>query len=126
MPGEKYCPSNGTEGEGFMENHCYQCLHDNGKDKICEILMASMSFFKIDPKFPKEWTYDDSGRPTCTEYKKWDWGNDGDPDDPDNPKYRPPDLDNPMQLTMPFIFDELEIKKYEPKRLLTPKIHTNQ
>lgn len=26
--GEKYRPSNGTAGEGFMEAFCYHCIHE--------------------------------------------------------------------------------------------------
>lgn len=110
-PGEKYRPSNGTEGECFMEHHCYHCIHDNGKDKICDILTRSMCCDKTDKEYPEEWTYEESGRATCTSWKKWDWGRDGDPNDPDNPNYRPPDLDNPNQLLFPFLFDELKIPK---------------
>lgn len=110
-PREKYCPSNGTEGEWFMEKHCYCCIHDNGNDKTCDIMMRSMAYSKNDKRFPEEWTYNENGKPVCTAWKKWDWGRDGDPDDPDNPQYRPPDLDNPNQLTMPFIFDEIGVPK---------------
>lgn len=58
-----------------------------------------------DDKYPKEWTYDENDRPCCTKFSKWDWGNDGDPDKPDNPKYVPPD--DPMQLCFPFITDDI-------------------
>lgn len=110
---KKYRPSNGTEGEYFMESHCYQCIHDNGNDKICDILMRSMFCGIEDKEYPEEWTYDESGKATCTAWKKWDWGRDGDPNDPDNPNYRPPDIDNPAQLMMPFIFDEIGVSKYK-------------
>jgi len=29
-----------------------------------------------DKEYPEEWTYDDNGSPTCTAWKKWDWGRD--------------------------------------------------
>jgi hypothetical protein len=67
-----------------------------------------MGYDVKDPEYPREWCYDESGKPTCTAWVKWDWGTDGDPDDPDNPKYRPPD--DPNQLCMPFIFDEIGVK----------------
>lgn len=115
MDCKKYCPSNGTEGEAFMEKHCYHCIHDNGDDKICDILMASMAFYKTDERFPSEWTYDDKGKPTCTEYKHWDWGK----DDGGN-WINPPDtpIDDPNQLCLPFIFDEIGIKKHSPEKEL--------
>lgn len=69
--------------------------------------------------YPEEWQYNDEGWPVCTAWKKWDWGRDGDPNDPDNPNYRPPDVDNPNQLCLPFLFDELGIKKIQPKTQLT-------
>lgn len=104
----KYRPSNGTEGMGFTEHFCDNCINqhpDPDNKKQCKILMRSMCYDLKDPEYPSEWTYDEQNRPTCTAFIKWDWGNDGDPDDPDNPNYRPPD--NPNQLCLPFIFDEI-------------------
>lgn len=112
MENRKYRPSNGTEGEGFIEHYCMNCIHcnpdPNGK-KQCDILMRTFAFGVNDPNYPSEWIYDEKGSPTCTEWRKWDWGNDGDPDDRDNPKAPIPY--NPNQLVMPFIFDELNISK---------------
>lgn len=120
----KYRPSNGTEGCGFIETYCMNCIHekylhdnscpDSGK---CDILSRTMVFDINDKKYPEEWTYDETNRPICTAWVKWDWDNDGDPNDPDNPNYRPPDLDNPNQLCLPFLFDELEIE--QPQELIT-------
>ena len=107
-PGEKYCPSNGTEGEYFMEKFCYHCIHDNGDKVICPILMASMSYYPSDPKFPKEWIYDGLGNPTCTNHKRWDWGKD------DDGNWIEPPLgptDDPNQLCFPFIMDEIGVPK---------------
>ncbi len=108
MDERKYRPSNGTEGDGFMSQHCYQCIHDNphpDNDPKCDILTASMCYDLKDPEYPKEWTYGKDGKPTCTKFKKWDWGNDGDPNDPDNPKS--PEPYNPNQLVFPFMLDEI-------------------
>lgn len=100
-----YHPSNGTEGMGFMESFCDQCLHQNpdpdpkySKPKNCEIHMLTMLYYPNQPEYPKEWTYKD-GKPTCTKFQKWDWNNDGDPDDPDNPKAPPPPPD-PNQIDL--------------------------
>lgn len=110
----KYRPSNGTEGECFVDTYCMNCFHcdpnPEGK-KQCQILMRSLLYNTNEPGYPEEWIYDDKDEPTCTNYKKWDWGNDGNPDDPDNPNYRPPE--DPNQLCFPFIFDEIGIPKTE-------------
>lgn len=109
--GRKYRPSNGTEGEYFMEAHCYQCLHerwihrqkdDRDEDK-CDILTRSMAFGIDDPEYPVEWTHDESGHATCTKFVKFDWGTDDDPHEPPDP----PSPDDPRQLLMPFDFAEL-------------------
>lgn len=94
---ELYRPSNGTEGMGFEECFCMNCLHTDpnpeGK-KQCEIWMRALMYDTGDPQYPLEWTYDALGHPTCTAHVNWDWGTDGDPDDDNNPKrpVPPPDL----------------------------------
>lgn len=105
----KYRPSNGTEGMIFEEKFCMNCFHcDPNPDgpKQCEILLNMMSFDTNDAEYPKELIYDENGKGICTNYKKWDWGNDGDPDNPDNPNYTPPD--DPNQLVLPFELIEIE------------------
>lgn len=95
-----YRPSNGSEGEGFMSEFCLQCIHDNpdpNSPKKCEILTATMFFYPTDPEYPKEWIYKD-GKPRCTNFVRWDWDNDGDPDDPHNPKA--PVIPDPNQLDL--------------------------
>lgn len=95
-----YRPSNGTEGAGFTEEYCMNCLHcnpdPNGK-KQCEILLATMCFYPPEPEYPLEWKYDPLGNPICTKHVHWDWDKNGDPDDPDNPN-KPPDPPDPNQL----------------------------
>lgn len=103
-----YQPSCGTEGMDWMEDFCFQCIHENPYlddndrydkwmgERRCDILTAAMFFNPTDPKYPTEWIYKD-GKPICTKFQKWDWGIDGDPDDPDNPKAPPPPPD-PNQL----------------------------
>ena len=108
---KKYRPSNGTEGEYFMEEHCYQCLHerwihrqkeDRDEDK-CAIITDAMCYDLKDPEYPSEWTYDAKGQPTCTKFVKFDWGTDDDPREP----APPPPPDDPRQLLMPFGFADL-------------------
>lgn len=110
-PGDKYRPSNGTEGEYFMEEHCHQCIHERwthfpdttGPEGMCTIVMNTMGFNKSDPDYPSEWTYDNDGNPTCTKWKKWDWGTDDEPNEPPPP----PEPEDPAQLLMPFDIMEL-------------------
>lgn len=68
MPTETYRPSNGTEGEIFMECFCFRCARDaefqdamargESSDKGCPILAASFVYSTDDPKYPKEWVRD--------------------------------------------------------------------
>ena len=110
MSCRKYRPSNGTEGMGFIGLFCDNCINENphpdNKPK-CGILSASMLYDLRDEKYPCEWCYGEDDKPTCTAFVKWDWGNDGDPNDPDNPKAPVPE--DPNQLCFPFILDEYEI-----------------
>lgn len=100
---KKYRPSNGTEGDWFTSNHCDHCMNENpdpdSKPK-CDILSRTMIFDLHESEYPAEWCYNDQNQPTCTAYKKWDWGTMGDPLDRDNPNYiQPRDLN---QLQFPF------------------------
>lgn len=57
---EPYRPSNGTEGEMFMEQWCSRCARDvayrNNKPEYgCRILAATFVFDIDDPEYPKEW-----------------------------------------------------------------------
>lgn len=112
---KKYRPSNGTEGDFFMNKFCYQCINDNpdhnAKSPRCNIMTLSMCLDVDDKDYPKEWIYDSEDKPICTSFVKWDWGNDGDPNDPDNPKRPIPE--DPKQLVMPFLLDDIESDKKE-------------
>lgn len=65
--GEPYRPSNGTEGEIFMSQYCERCTKEAGK-RECGLIVRSLSFDVDDPEYPKEWTHDSEGRPTCTAF----------------------------------------------------------
>ena len=71
-PGEKYRPSNGTEGVGFMEIFCMECERDRlfwaEEGDGCAIAARSMAFDVEDEMYPVEWTYDAEGRPVCTAF----------------------------------------------------------
>jgi len=84
-------------------------MHTNNDDDLkCDILDRSMLYEVTDKEYPEEWTYDVNDQPTCTAFKKWDWGRD-DGDGLNEPPVIEPE--DPNQLCLPFIFDELEIPK---------------
>jgi hypothetical protein len=76
--GQKYQPSNGSEGEIFFDAWCCGCARDlamsQGKpieecddSQKCDIL--GRSFLKIDhPEYPTEWQYGKDGQPCCTAF----------------------------------------------------------
>jgi len=118
----KYRPSNGSEGEWFMDKFCENCLYEkwthtmNDKDAKCDILSNSMLYDLNDPKYPAEWTYDAQGHATCTKYKHWDWGSDDDPDGINEPPPAP--INDPDQIIMPFMVIEGDIEVSEPEQIL--------
>ena len=59
MENKLYMPSNGTEGQIFMEKYCDKCY----KEKNCNMLLNSMI-----GKQPKQWIYDKNNKPTCTSF----------------------------------------------------------
>lgn len=126
--GDPYYPSNGTSGEGFQEEHCYQCIHerwihfqeeDKEEDK-CKILNFALSEATYDNP-PKEWIYGDGGIPTCTEWVKFDWGDEDNFDEDGNPIL--PQPDNPYQMVLPFELEEwgisLRVGLLEPDLIST-------
>ena len=94
--GQKYLPSNGTEGDHFINSFCMNCVHchpDSNKSPQCEILCHTLSIGKH-----WAWVFNAEGFPVCTEWKKWDWGNDRDGwNEPPEPE-----PDDPNQLMIPF------------------------
>lgn len=109
-----YRPTSGTEGEMFIGHFCRNCIHGKYEhtrdinDKPCEIISFSFMCDINDKDYPEEWIYDDKDKPTCTAFVKWDWNKDDDGNWIE-PPITPPD--DPNQLTMPFLFHELEIPK---------------
>jgi hypothetical protein len=52
----KFRPSNGAEGDIFMERNCFQCVKDDPqKDLFCPLIAASFKYEKDDPHYPLEW-----------------------------------------------------------------------
>lgn len=107
--GEPFSPSNGTEGMIFYDAFCDKCLHshpDPDKKPQCEILCYSLIFEIEDPEYPKEWIYNDAGWPVCTSWTKWDWGDEGNWNEPPGPEpYDPDQLLIPFSITDYFDFD---------------------
>lgn len=66
LSGQKYRPSNGFEGEIFMERFCYRCQKD--KDQNCEIILGTMVFGVDEEEYPLEWQYGSDGQPICTSF----------------------------------------------------------
>ncbi len=118
---KKYCPSNGTEGMGFIEHFCDNCIHqhpDPNNPKQCIILCRTMCYNINDKEYPEEWIYDENDKPTCTAWKKWDWGRDDDGNWIEPP---PPPVDDPNQLCFPFLLDEIGVNDLKTKTELCQK-----
>lgn len=64
---KKYRPSNGTEGDCFMSEFCYQCDKFENDDVYCKINMRTMAYSVDDDKYPVEWQCDEKGA-WCTEF----------------------------------------------------------
>ena len=64
--GEKFRPSNGTEGELFIDSWCFECQRDTNQD--CPIVAATFAFDVTDPEYPSEWQYGPDGQPRCTAF----------------------------------------------------------
>lgn len=63
--GEKWRPSNGTEGEVFIGSWCCNCA---ALDSTCEILTATCAFTENDPEYPIQWQIGADGQPKCTAF----------------------------------------------------------
>lgn len=62
--GKKFRPSNGTEGECFIDSWCGECARDVDDD--CPIVAATFAFDVGDDEYPAEWQYGTDGQPKCT------------------------------------------------------------
>ncbi len=74
VAGQRYTPSNGTEGSAFIDAWCSTCARDKAMREgepieecddreLCPIIARSMA----DGGAP-EWVYGSDGQPRCTEY----------------------------------------------------------
>lgn len=66
--GKPYRPSNGTEGEMFMSRFCYRCQHDDDEEEPCPILTMTFAVGIEDADYPREWMYDQAGKPICSAF----------------------------------------------------------
>ena len=116
--GDKYQPSNGTEGMIFMDKFCGQCIHEHiPTEKYCKIVALTMGLDKKDKDYPNEWTYDEEGKPTCTKWKKWDWGDGGFGGDDWNEPPPPPYDPGPNQLMLFSVADDILNSEKNPKQV---------
>ena len=74
--GEKYRPSNGTEGECFFSSWCCHCARDKSMregdpldecddNEVCKIIADTFAYEVDDPRYPAEWQYEKDGQPCC-------------------------------------------------------------
>ena len=74
-----YRPSNGTDGDAFINHWCCNCARDKsmseGKDfddcsddEVCKILSDTFLYDTADEQYPNAWCYSDIGEPICTEF----------------------------------------------------------
>lgn len=77
--GEKYRPSNGTEGEIFMQAWCAECQRDKSMregapleecddNERCDIIADTFAYAVDHPKYPAAWQYGADGQPRCTAF----------------------------------------------------------
>ncbi len=67
--GQKYRPSNGTEGDCFFSHWCWKCARDNPEeDERCEIIGMTFAHDVDEPEYPIEWQYGKDGQPCCTAF----------------------------------------------------------
>jgi len=98
---KKYQPSNGSEGDWFIEKYCMNCVNcdpDPSGKKQCEILLRSFCLDVNDSDYPKEWIFDKDQKPICTAHQQWDWKEKGNPDDHENENYIMPHNSNQTEL----------------------------
>ena len=65
--GEKWRPSNGTEGELFQAAHCADCIRWT-EDDGCPIAAATFAIDVGHEDYPHEWQIGKDGQPTCTAF----------------------------------------------------------
>ena len=72
MKGEKYLPSNGSEGDCFTETYCVVCrrgimFRNHSAKTDCEIFKKAF----ITGSFVKQWVYNENNEPVCTSFRHY-------------------------------------------------------
>jgi hypothetical protein len=72
--GKPYRPSHGIDDLQFRAKFCDRCkLLERDDEEFgsypCPILDNALLFAIDDKDYPKQWVYDDEGRPTCTAFE---------------------------------------------------------
>ncbi len=65
--GEKWRPSNGTEGEIFYDSWCANCIRETRRG--CPIQLDTMLYDVIDEQYPGAWRYGTNGQPECSSFE---------------------------------------------------------
>lgn len=117
--GKSFMPSNGTEGDCFTSAFCDRCINEKFThtqkhgDAQCDIYSRSIIYwYTDDPRYPSEWKFNADGWPICEAWIKWDWGRDDDGNWNDPPK---PEPEDPNQLVMPFLLNEITMEYSRPE-----------
>jgi hypothetical protein len=77
--GRKYRPSNGTEGEFFLETWCHHCARDKSMregvdpsdcddNEVCLIIGRTFVYDIDHAEYPIEWQFGKDGQPCCTAF----------------------------------------------------------
>jgi hypothetical protein len=77
--GEKWRPSNGSDGDVFMSMNCHKCafgefirqgmyFDDAEENERCEIVGKTFLCDVYDDEYPSEWQIGKDGQPTCTAF----------------------------------------------------------
>jgi hypothetical protein len=67
IPGQHYAPQGSADVAVFQAGYCSRCKN-NDDVKSCFIKTQADTWPVTDSRYPKEWTYDKRGRPTCIEF----------------------------------------------------------
>ncbi len=73
---DKYKPDTNDEGHVFLQNWCFQCVHDelfratDDPKTSCNVLYRAWCHSIDCPDYPIEWTFRDDGKPVCTAFEE--------------------------------------------------------
>ena len=64
-----YAPANSAEGMHFCQTFCDHCANKDDSPEGCQILTKALLFDVDHYEYPKEWIYNDHGKPTCSAFR---------------------------------------------------------